>query len=331
MILQNEEVLKEEWVPDDFQHRDRELNTLANILKPILKSQEPRDMFLFGPPGAGKTSLTAFVLRQLKERARNFDTAYVNCWIDYSKFKVLQTIVQELGRRLIQTKSTGELLEIIRSSATKTPLVLILDEVDQLEDETILYELLRSINISLIMIANDRSIFEDMDPRIASSLSFTEFVPFEPYENEELSQILSERARLSLLPNTISQPTIEKIARFSRGDARTAINLLRIAALKSEEEGFSHVRDDFIAKSLPIAVKAIRQKDTSRLNPHQQMILEILKEHGELRAEELHKKYEEKIGKPVVKRTLRKYLNKLTHYRLVQKYGESRGRVYKAA
>ena len=81
---------------------------------------------------------------------------YVNCWEDHTRFQALYAILDELERTVdIHRQSTPRdvLLNRLRDH-DESPCVVIFDEVDQLEDKGILYELDNLQQFSLILIVN---------------------------------------------------------------------------------------------------------------------------------------------------------------------------------
>jgi cell division control protein 6 len=150
----------------------------------------------------------------------------------------------------------------------------VIDEIDSLVDRSgddILYNFTRANQrmkggfIALIGISNSLTFKDKLDPRVRSSLSEEEIV-FNPYTVEQLRQILQERAKLSFNEGAISEAAVNlcaAIAGREHGDARKAIDLLRVAAELAEREGTTkvdekHVRagEDRIERDAPfVALK----------------------------------------------------------------------------
>jgi cell division control protein 6 len=119
--------------------------------------------------------------------------------------------------------------------------------------------------VTLIGISNSLTFKDKLDPRVRSSLSEEEAV-FNPYTVEQLRQILYERSKLAFGEGAISDAAINLCAAMAgreHGDARKAIDLLRVAAELAEREGAAkvdekHVRagQDRIEKDAPfVALK----------------------------------------------------------------------------
>ena len=113
---------------------------------------------------------------------------------------------------------------------------------------------------SLIGISNSLTFKDKLDPRVRSGLSEEEMV-FNPYTIEQLRKILSDRAKLAFNDDAISSAAINLCAAMAgkeNGDARKAIDLLRVAAEIAERERVSKVEE----KHIRLAQEKI-EKDTN--------------------------------------------------------------------
>jgi cell division control protein 6 len=159
-----------------------------------------------------------------------------------------------------------------------------MDEIDHLVREgdgaDILYQLTRSSErltpgfVTLVGISNDLQFKENLDPRVLSSLGEEELV-FPPYTVDELRQILQERAGVAFKQAAVLESAINlcsAIAGSEHGDARRAVDLLRVAGEVAEREGLNQVDDSCVKRasdkmehdrveeairSLPVQTKAI--------------------------------------------------------------------------
>jgi len=288
-------------------------------------------MLLYGPPGTGKTTMAGYVVDELKKHSSNVVSGSVNCWRYPSRFKVYYNLLQDFGVNLIHRTGTptDELVDRFRAKVGEQPSIVILDEVDQIEDERILYDFARESSIALIMIANKGTALYDFDDRIRSSLEGTQDVRFPAYTKEQLVDILEDRVKWGLRDNAVDDSTLHRISSRADGDARIAINALRIAAERAETEDLEEITPDIMDKALPEAEKENKSKSIEQLNPHQKALYDIIEEEGEVKPGKLYQEYKEKVEDPKVKRTVRKYLSKMDHYRLIVSEGEGRWRTYK--
>ena len=312
-------------------HRNSQITEIKRNLEPVLENSSSRNMLLYGPPGTGKTTMAGYVVDELKKHSSNVVSGSVNCWRYPSRFKVYYNLLQDFGVNLIHRTGTptDELVDRFRAKVGQQPSIVILDEVDQIEDERILYDFARESSIALIMIANKGTALYDFDDRIRSSLEGTQNVRFPAYTKEQLVDILEDRVKWGLRDNAVDDSTLRRISSRADGDARIAINALRIAAERAETEDLEEITPDIMDKALPKAEKENKSKSIEQLNPHQKALYDIIEEEGEVKPGKLYQEYKEKIEDPKVKRTVRKYLSKMDHYRLIVSEGEGRWRTYK--
>ncbi len=329
-IIEDERVLTADFLPNRMVHRDSERQEIANALNPILEGGQPRTTLLYGPPGTGKSTMAEYVVEKLREHDSSVIYGSVNCWKNPSRFKVYYELLQDMGQRMIHRTGTptDELVEMFEEKVRSRPAVVILDEVDQIQDEKILYDMARYTRTGLIMIANQSNVFYDVDERIRSSLSSRKNIRFQAYTTEELLDILKDRKKWGLKPETISTAQLKKIAARSNGDARIAINSLRIAAEQAEEQDREKILDEDIDSAVPEAVKNDHSESLEKLNDDQRILYDIIKQEEDIKPRELYDRYREEAEEPKVERTLRNYLRKMENYRLIESTGKGTGTKY---
>ncbi|MFQ3275500.1 MAG: orc1/cdc6 family replication initiation protein [Candidatus Nanohaloarchaea archaeon] len=329
-IIEDARVLKADYLPNRMVHRDPQIREIKRNLEPMLEGKNPRNMLLYGPPGTGKTTMANYVVDEMQKYSSEVVSGSVNCWKYPSRFKVYYNILQDLGVNLIHRTGTptDELVDKFQSKARKRPTIVILDEVDQIEEERILYDFARMEDVALIMLANKETALYDVDERIRSSLEGSKDIHFPKYSKDELVDILEDRREWGLRNEAIDNNGLRRIAVRARGDARIAINSLRIAAEEAEKDDLEEIPEDVIDESIPEAEEENKSKSKEKLNKHQRVLYDIIEEEGEIKPGELYEQYEEEVEEPKVKRTLRKYLSKMDHYRLIDSEGEGRWRKY---
>ena len=284
-MIQDARVLQPQFIPNEIEHRNQEVNALSNTLKPIMDGQPGETSLLLGPSGAGKTCLANYTVERLRENILDINMQYVNCWQEYTRFQVLYRILEGIGNTVdIHRRSTpkDELLDRLQGY-DGPQFVAILDEVDQLEDKSILYDLYRMPNITMILISNrEEDVFSQLDDRLTSRLQTCVRIPFEKYHLEELVAILSARVQCGLSEGTIGNEQLSLIADAAAGDARVAIGILRNAARRADQSGTDHITTDIVHEAVPDGRHEVRQKTIDQLNPHQRVLYEILDERGNL-------------------------------------------------
>ena len=162
--------------------------------------------------------------------------------------------------------------------------VICLDEIDKLvykSGDDVLYHLtkinddLRQAKVSLIGISNDLKFTEFLDPRVKSRLSDEKMV-FPPYNAKELSDILEQRAQLAFDPGVIEGaviPLIAALAAQEHGDARRALDLLRVSGELADRKGRAHITEAMVQRAknkieLDLVIEAVRSLPT-----HSKLIL----------------------------------------------------------
>ena len=259
-IFDQRDVLRHDYMPSHLPHRDEHIQRLAGILAPALQQSKISNVFVYGKTGTGKTIVTKFVLDKLEKKASELGAAvriaYINCRLAGTNYRVLAEICRAVGVEVPFTGiAVGELLDRFCSgiNADRTALLVTLDEIDALvkhgADDSLLYELTRineNLNsswISIVGISNDLHFKEFLDPRVLSSLSEEEVV-FRPYLANELFDILMDRAKLAFISGRLDENALRlcsALAAGEHGDARRALDLLRVAGELAEREGATRI------------------------------------------------------------------------------------------
>jgi len=324
-------VLRAGFVPQEVEHRDAEVNHLSSVLEPITNGEPADTAIVTGPSGVGKTCVSKFVTERLREEVLDVEATYVNCWRNYSRFRTLYQILDDIGATIdIHRQSTphDELIDRLQQyDGPRT--VVILDEVDQLEDPSIIYDLHSMEQFAVICIANkEEELFSRVDDRLVSRLRSSEHVRMDKYHNEQLYDILSARTKWGLENGVITDEQLYQIVDAAAGDARLAIGMLRSAASTADRENHEAVTNDILLDAAEDARAQIKQKSLDSLTPHQRVVYDIVRDHGPLGPSEIHDRYTEAVDDPRTKRTVRTYLSKMAQYNLLEAEGTSRDREY---
>ena len=143
--------------------------------------------------------------------------------------------------------SIGELLLSLRKTHSKEfpHLIVILDEVDHMlrkSGDDILYQLLRidedqegKGTLSLILISQEQ-VLDVLETAVISRMGKTNLIKIPAYDEDELFNIATQRAELSLVNGSYTEEIIRLIAEKSApvGDARLAIESLKAAVESCE-------------------------------------------------------------------------------------------------
>lgn len=266
-LFKNKKVLQSCYNPNDIKHRDEQIKLIAEILAPALRNEKPSNLFIYGKTGTGKTLCAKYVSNKMKEISleRNIPLKifYINCKLKRvadTEYRLIAQLAREFGKEIPPTGlPTDEVYNIFLKALDikEQNTILILDEIDQLikkAGDEIIYNLtrvnteLKNSQITIIGISNDLLFTNNLDPRVKSSLSEEELV-FPPYNAVQLQHILKSRSRKAFKDGTVLNGVVEKCAAYAareHGDARRALELLRVAGELAERGGSKKIMIDNI-------------------------------------------------------------------------------------
>lgn len=284
-LFVNKEVMRASYTPEDLPHRDSEIRQLGALLVSALRGDTPSNVFIYGKTGTGKTASVKYVGGALVEKGQDPDIdvrvnmVYINCEIVDTQYRVLQNIAncfipsESWSQRIPFTGwPTDEVYEALKhyvDGYTKDGndqwqedttrkggevTIIVLDEVDKLKGDEVLYTLtrinsdLKNNKVSVIGISNDLKFTEFLDPRVKSSLG-EESMIFAPYNATQLEDILTQRVGMALKENVVDDGVIalcSALAAREHGDARRALDLLRVATELAERQNDGHVTDNHV-------------------------------------------------------------------------------------
>jgi len=269
-LFKNKKVLQASYIPDSIPHRKKQIETIAGILAPALRMEKPSNIFIYGKTGTGKTLTIKYIISQLEQVAQKqnipLKTVYINCKLKKvadTEYRLIAELTRCLGKEIPVTGlPTDEVYNLFISTldSKEQILILVLDEIDRLvykAGDEILYNLtrlnaeLKRAQISFVGISNDIRFIDNVDPRVKSSLGEEEII-FPPYNAFELKDILEKRASLAFHEGVIQEGVLEKCAAYAareHGDARRALDLLRVAGEVAEREMSSVVKPEHIDKA----------------------------------------------------------------------------------
>ncbi|MCK4997533.1 orc1/cdc6 family replication initiation protein [Candidatus Pacearchaeota archaeon] len=266
-LFKNKGVLQVRYTPESIPHRDDQIKSIASILASTLRGERPSNLFVYGKTGTGKTLSVQYVTNELVKKSEELGIEvkfeYLNCKLKKvadTEYRVLAALIRQLGGSIPSTglptdQVWSKFIELVDQK--KQLIVFIFDEVDQMikkMNDNFLYSFTRinqelsQAQISLIGISNEVTFLENIDPRVRSSLGEEEFV-FHPYNAIQLQDILNDRCEGAFNEGAVEPGVVAKCAAYAareHGDARRALDLLRIAAELSEREGNDKIEEEFI-------------------------------------------------------------------------------------
>ena len=286
LFTEHREALYPGYLPEVLPHREREIDRLAEILATALYGEKPSNVLIFGKTGTGKTAVVQYVGRELEKAVKVYGKSkvryiYLNCETVDTPYSVLQNIGNNFAITWEeQIPFTGWPIDKIFSTTRDYidrwggVAIVVLDEIDKLVSKSgddILYkithlnDIMENSKISIIGISNELRFTDLLDARVKSRLSEEKMI-FSPYDAMQLRDILYERARIAIREDAVDDDVIDlcaAIAAQEHGDARRAIDLLRISVEIAEREGAERVTENhvYLAKNkieLDCVAEAIR-------------------------------------------------------------------------
>lgn len=265
-IFNNKEVLRPTYTPDTLVHRDEQINSLATILVSALRGDTPSNILIYGKTGTGKTAASRHVGRELERIGEQLNVqcsvVYVNCEVIDTQYRLLANLARQFGEDVPMTGwPTDQVFSKFKEAvdSKKQVIIIILDEIDKLvkKGDDVLYNLsransdLKQAKVSMIGVSNDLKFTEFLDPRVKSSLGEEEII-FPPYDADQISDILVERAEIAYKKGVLEETVIPLCAAFAaqeHGDARRALDLLRVAGELAEREKKPHVQEEHVRRA----------------------------------------------------------------------------------
>jgi len=291
-LFVDREAMRPSYMPNVLPHREEQINELASILVPALRGETPSNVFMYGKTGTGKTIVTKFVgeelLKKGKEVGKHVNFVYINCEVVDTQYRLLQNIanhfINEWSERIPFTGwPTDEVFAKLQKMIDKTGgvTVIILDEIDKLKGDEALYNLsrvnsdLKNAKVSIVGISNDLKFTEFLDPRVKSSLGEENMI-FPPYDAGELQDILHQRVDIALKSDVVEDGVVSlcsALAAQEHGDARRALDLLRVSAEIAERNNEPTVNSNHVYKAKnKIEQDCVREAVTT-LPTHSKLVL----------------------------------------------------------
>lgn len=269
-LIKNREILHFTYMPDMIFHRDSEQALVTQSLMPILKQSRPSNLLVYGKPGTGKTLVIKRILSKIQTRVKKskfqIKLIYVNSKEETTLYQLLVSFGRQIGLNEKEIPSTGLAISEVFKRILKTiennklNAVFVIDEIDYLADlvkktgKDILYQLTRANerltqgSLTFVGISNDLTFKERLDPRVLSTLGEEEIV-FTTYSVEQIKKILESRIKEAFVQGAVEESALNlcsAMAGREHGDARRAIDLLRVAGEIAEREQNTTINENHI-------------------------------------------------------------------------------------
>lgn len=263
-LFKNQEAFDLEYVPENFIHRESQLKSIAFCIRPALQGGRPVNARVYGPPATGKTTAVKLMFEEVENTSDRVVTVHVNCQIHASKFTVFSHIHRRIFGHL--PPETGvpfpKVYDRIFKRLVKEnkSLIVALDDMNYLFYDRyaneIIYDILRAHEVfpgaktAIFGVLSEPEFNHRLDLKV-SSIFKPQDIFFQPYNFDEMFDILKNRAMVGLYPGVISDEVLKSVTgyAFSQGDLRVGIELLRVSALLAEEDSKRAIEHHHVEKA----------------------------------------------------------------------------------
>ncbi|WP_295721672.1 AAA family ATPase [uncultured Methanobrevibacter sp.] len=257
-IFKKREVFTTEYVPEFYQYRDHQLDSMAFHSRRIEHNRAPHHMLLKGRNATGKTSTLKRYFQLVCERFHNVLTVYINCRLHRTEYQIFSKIYIELFHENIASLNTYNFYNRIMDYLIENKIILIvaLDEFNNIKSpielNRTLYTLLRAheeypnVEISVIAISSEKNISAtDLN---VSTIHLPIEIRFPFYTHQEVYSILKQRCDLGFYPGVISDNLLADISEnaYRLGNLRIGIKKLEHAGEKAEYRGSCKIEKEDI-------------------------------------------------------------------------------------
>ena len=296
-IYRDRDALRESYQPGDVVGRRSQLKMYQAALQPIINGEEPNNIFLSGKAGVGKTAVTRFLLENLRMDSSQYEeidltAELVNCDGVPTSYQLATRLINQLRTESAQISTTGysepEIYQKLRREleCVGGTVLFVLDEIDHLENNTILSQLTRvqaegilsKTKLGIISITNDFSFRASLSPRTETWLCEEE-IHFPAYRASELSEILAHRSDIAFYDDVVDAGAIERCAALGArgaGDARQALDLMMKAGDIARENGDQNVTSDHVINAQETLKRGRVVEGISGLTKHGKVVLYAL-------------------------------------------------------
>lgn len=286
-----------DFMPPIIKYRENEQQYIATCIKPLLQKRSGKNLLIMGSPGIGKTVAVQHVLEEVKKETDEVETLYVNCWKKETPYKIALDLCDQLNFKFTHNKDTTELLKEVAKILNKKAAVIVLDEIDKVPEQQVLYTLIEDLfKKTIILITNDKEWLSTLDDRIKSRLT-PDILEFKPYKYDEVTGILNQRVEFAFVPNVWEEEALtlvhEKTA--EKKDIRAGLFLLKETGNIAETKASRKITVEHAQEAIK-KLESFHAKSTAPLDEEEKQILELIKQKNGKSTKHIYEIYRNQGG-----------------------------------
>lgn len=330
-LFKNIDVFNPDYIPDNFMHRKSQMEALAISIRPALRNGRPVNAVVLGSCATGKTTAIKKIFEMVERASDKVVCVYINCQIHTTRFGIFSQIYQKIfGHTPPETgvpfsRIYQNIMQHLSNGGKS--LIVALDDINYLfyskNANKIFYDILRAheaydgIKTGVFAILSDIE-FRFMLDKNVNSIFIPQEIIFNPYNKDEMRDILKERAKIGFYSDVISDELITKIAEYaaSSGDLRVGIDLLRISGNLAEADASKTIEKTHINEALKNTGSINLTYTLKSLSNEERALLDLIRiSDDDLTAGNLYNEFSKKTKSSYA--SFNRILNKLEFLRLI--------------
>lgn len=330
-LFQNINAFDPDYVPQDYNFRDTQMEAMAISIRPAMIGGQPSNAIVLGSPATGKTTAIRKVFELVEKSTEKVVCVYINCQLHTTRFGIFSQIYKKIFGHI--PPETGvpfsRIYDQIMQNLQKNnkSLVIALDDVNYLfQSKTankVFYDMLRAyeeypgVKTAIFAILSDLEFKYAFDKNV-NSVFIPQEINFPLYTYSEIEDILKNRAKAGFFPNVLPEDILEQIAMYTYeiGDLRIGINLLKSCGNFAEASASREITQEHFEQAIDSLVSINIRETLNSLNDMEKDLLKVISGwEGVCKAGELAEMYREKTNSSYA--SFNRTLDKLEFVRLI--------------
>ena len=255
----------------------KQFKPVAENIMQFLSMGIRQHALIIGPRGSGKTAIVKYILKEAVKIINNFEYIYINCRDLDNSYKIMKGVIRQ-KKKVPKDEVLYTFIDAL--NATDKKKILILDEVDLIRDDDIIYNITRRDDLNkvhMILITKTPKFYDNLSSDVKSSLKKDTFY-FDTYDYQHIKEILQKRATYGFHnydPSILYEIAVSNV-KHAGSDVRVGIRVL--------EQIFKHMDHTQIEPSDKKQIEYARKKISGMMETEYQRMKEgVIRNLSELK------------------------------------------------